>query len=54
MKNFSETDPKARPTAPDRPAPAGQNPDTQLSDAALNKVVGGVTNFHSSKSNVYR
>ena len=53
MKNFSETDPEARPTAPDTPPQAGQKQDTQLSDAALDKVAGGATNFNSSKSNVY-
>ena len=41
MIDKSKADPKARPTATDTPDPASQKPDTELSDAALDKVVGG-------------
>jgi hypothetical protein len=51
MNDKSQTDPKARPTATDAPTPAGQKDDTQLSDAALDKVVGGAA-FTSSKSGI--
>jgi hypothetical protein len=53
MIDKSKADPKARPTATDTPDPAGPKPDTELSDAALDKVVGGSTNLSSSRSNIY-
>ena len=51
MNYKSKTDPKARSTATDTPAPAGQKPDTQLSDAALDKVVGGASTSGYIKAN---
>jgi hypothetical protein len=51
MTDKSNADPKARPTAIDRPAPASQKPDAHLSDAALDKVVGGAA-FNNSKSGI--
>jgi hypothetical protein len=53
MTDKSKADRKARPSATDAPAPAGQKDDTQLSDAALDKVVGGA-DFSYSKSGIQK
>jgi hypothetical protein len=53
MIDESKTEPKARPTATDRPAPASKQDDTELSDVALDKVVGGAA-FNSSRSGIRR
>ena len=52
MTEKSKTDPKARSITPDTLTRAGDKDDTQLSDAALDKVVGGDARVSGELENV--